>query len=137
MNYRAILKIYTAEHQLTDNETAFLNTLRQMSESERQMFVEGLQDKPHKKASKKSSKSRKATSLAEQIKSTTGNKPHLGEGPVCSICSHTEDYEDHAQPSPHYHPFSPPVSSAVPVLTPASSEIGEGDAGVAAGGSNG
>lgn len=136
MNYRAILKIYAAERQLTDDETAFLNTLRKMSESERQMFVEGLQDKPHKKASRKSSKSRKAA-LAEQIKSTAGNKPHLGEGPVCGTCSHTEDYEDHAQPSPHYHPFLPPVSSVVPASIPASSEIREEDAGIAAGGSNG
>lgn len=39
-------------------------------------------------------------------------KPHLREGPVCTICYHTEDYEDHSRPSPHYHPFEPPVAAA-------------------------
>lgn len=57
-------------------------------------------------------RSRRAASLAEQIKSTSKPAPHLGEGPVCQVCAHTEDYEDHAQPSPHYHEFQPPKSNA-------------------------
>jgi hypothetical protein len=55
-------------------------------------------------------KSKRAAGLAEKIANT--QKPHLGDGPVCTVCAHTEDYEDHAQPSPHYHPFAPPASDA-------------------------
>lgn len=72
MNYRAILKIYIAERGLTDDETAFLNILRRMSDNDRALFVEQLSDKPQKKPGKKSagkgaSKSARASSLQQQI----------------------------------------------------------------------
>lgn len=50
-------------------------------------------------------KSTRAQSLATAISSTP--KPHLGDGPACGIRAHPENYEDHAQPSPHYHEFQP------------------------------
>jgi hypothetical protein len=55
-------------------------------------------------------KSKRAAGLAERIAST--QKPQLSEVPLCTTCGHVEDYEDHFQPSPHYHPFAPPASDA-------------------------
>lgn len=40
MSYRDVLKIFKLERELTDDETALLNTLRGMSESEREMLAE-------------------------------------------------------------------------------------------------
>lgn len=142
MNFKQVLKAYAILRNLTDDESALLETLRGLSESDREQLVESLS--PGGAGKKKAAtvekkgqcaacdhvkthpvhtqsnrvgyhvyqptRSRRATSLAEQIKST--GKPHLGEGPVCTICSHTEDYEDHSEPSPHYHPFQPPVRNA-------------------------
>lgn len=86
-----------------------------LTDDERNYLLDLLAPEPEakpakKKASKKAGKSRRAASLAGAIASA--GRPHLGEGPVCTICSHTEDYEDHQQSSPHYHPFAPPASTA-------------------------
>lgn len=73
MSLRQVLTIYNAERQLTDDETALLNTLRRMNDNERQMFVEGLSGKAAgKKGSKKAagkgaSKSPRASSLQQRI----------------------------------------------------------------------
>lgn len=67
-----------------------------------------------KKPSKSASKSSRASGMAAAIaKSLSHGKP-TGEGPICKICSYAEDYEDHSQPSPHYHPFEPSGSAAPP-----------------------
>jgi hypothetical protein len=45
----------------------------------------------------------------------TGDSHGDGEAvkPVlCGACGNVEDYEDHAQPSPHYHPFESSVRGA-------------------------
>lgn len=116
MNIRNVLKTYSLLRSLTDDESALLTTLRSMNDTERELLVESLApSKGTKKASKKAvkgaSKSARASSLQQQIQATT-NKPHLGDGPICQVCSHTEDYEDHQQPSPHYHEFQPPQQKA-------------------------
>ena len=112
MNLRNVLRVYGLLRQFNDDETALLQTLNSLSENERDQLVETLSPVQVKKPKKKSSgaKSQRAQSLAEKLKETP--KPHLGEGPICQICSHTEDYEDHAQPSPHFHEFQPPKSNA-------------------------
>lgn len=77
MNYRAILKVYSAERRLTDDETAFLNTLRAMNDSERELLVESLSpEKPVSRARKKPAgkKSARAASLSEKIQGTAGPK---------------------------------------------------------------
>lgn len=116
MNLRNVLRAYSLLRQLSDEESALLQTLRLTNETERALLVETLSDKPQKKSSKKSAgkggKSRHASSLQQQIQGTATGKPHLGEGPVCGICAHTEDYEDHFKPSPHYHEFQPPATTA-------------------------
>jgi hypothetical protein len=149
VNFKLVLKAYSILRQLADDESALLDTLRTLTDTDRDLLVESLG--PVKSATKKSTKkpaatreydhclrcgttkrnsshkdqaspdyhqfqssqgkSARAVSLAEQIKGATG-KPHLGDGPVCGVCSHTEDYADHLQPSPHYHEFQPPRQQA-------------------------
>lgn len=181
MNLRNVLRTYALLRQLSNDESALLETLRGLSEGERELMVQELspgaavkkkvvkkpattrqydsclrcgttkRDSSHKDQASpdyhefqsSKPKSQRAASLAEQIKST--GKPHLGEGPVCTICSHTEDYEDHAQPSPHYHPFAPPCSArsaagrssanSAENSSTASTEDETANVGVAAGGS--
>lgn len=70
MNLKLVLRTYSALRQLTDDETALLETLRGMTDAERELTVETLspQVKPTKKAGKKAAgKSRRAASLANQI----------------------------------------------------------------------
>lgn len=109
MNLRNILRAYSMLRQLSDDETALLEALRELTDSDREQLIESLAPaKPTaRKRKPRVARSPRAESLATAIQGTVG-KPHLGDGPVCTICSHTEDYEDHAQPSPHYHEFQPP-----------------------------
>lgn len=159
MNLRTVLRTYGLLRQLTDDETALLNTLRGMNDGERELLVESLSPekikrrKPNSKQRsdvrciaslisaagtpyickerkdhlvhdpygqqvgfhqfeppQRGSKSPRAASLATAIQGTA--KPQPASGPLCAICAHEEDYEDHAQPSPHYHPFAPPAPTA-------------------------
>jgi hypothetical protein len=146
MNLKTVLRTYALLRQLTDDETALLNTLRGMSDGERELLVESLS--PQKMVKKRKStggKSQRATSLAEQIKSATSNKPLEETGPKCIACGHVEDYEDHQQPSPHYHPFTLPAQSVgkrssangKDKSSTASSETVKDDAGDAALGASG
>jgi len=146
MNLRNVLRTYGLLRQLSDDETALLTTLRSMSDSERELLVESLQpQKVVKKRRARSGKSQRAASLAEQIKTATGNAPPEEQGPKCVACGHVEDYEDHSQPSPHYHPFAPPAQSAGKrssansegMSSIASSETAKGDVGDAALGASG
>jgi hypothetical protein len=68
--------------------------------------AEKAKPKPKRKAKGKSAR---ATSLADAIKSSP--KPRE---PICAMCGNVEDYTDHSQPSPSYHPFekSPTAQSA-------------------------
>jgi len=115
MNLRNVLRTYALLRSLTDDESALLETLRQLSESERELLVESLSPGKvtGKKAAKKSSsKSPRAASLAATIK----NNVNAGSGqraePICATCGNVEDFADHSQPSPHYHKFEPPQSKA-------------------------
>lgn len=42
MSYKDVLKIFKLERELSDGETAFLNTLRQMSDADRELLAETL-----------------------------------------------------------------------------------------------
>jgi hypothetical protein len=151
MNLRTVLRTYALLRQLTDDESALLETLRGMSEGERELLVESLSpEKPTKPATAKTfercvrcgntkhhnfhkdsstdgfhefqvpvvagKKSQRAASLAEKVGGTLASiaKTVGGDdegarrfiGALCMACSHDEDYEDHQQPSPHYHPFA-------------------------------
>lgn len=56
MSYREVLRIFKLERDLSDNETAFLNTLRQMSEGERELLAETLGPPVKSKSTKPATK---------------------------------------------------------------------------------
>lgn len=148
MNIRNVLRTYSLLRQLGDDETALLETLRDLSEGERDQLVESLSpvkavkkpdSKPrvyehcaqcdktkahsfHKDSSNdgyhefqsSKPKSPRASSLAAQIK--TGTRPLDGAASKmrCAACGNVEDYADHSEPSPHYHPFASSVRSVQP-----------------------
>lgn len=70
-NFRNVLKAYTLLRSLNDDETALLETLRGLSDTERELTVAALSPqtkKPTKKAATKTaSKSRRAASLGTQL----------------------------------------------------------------------
>ncbi len=70
MNIRNVLRTYSLLRQLTDDETALLNTLRGLTDSDREQLVESLQPAKGKKAVKRPAKSRRASSLQQQIQQT-------------------------------------------------------------------
>lgn len=113
MNLKNVLRTYVLLRNLTDDESALLETLRGLSEGEREQLVESLS--PVKVVGKKrkprtTTKSSRAASLAEQIKST--GKASGDKEVICNTCGNYEDFVDHFKPSPHYHPFTPPSSAA-------------------------
>lgn len=72
-NFKNVLKAYRLLRSLTDDETALLETLRSLSDTERELTVEALQEKPASKravkkaASKGTGKSRRATGMAAAL----------------------------------------------------------------------
>lgn len=122
MSLRQVLTIYNAERQLNDDETALLNTLRRMTDAEREMVSQSLSDKPQKKASKKSSgaaKSRRASGMAEQLSSrrqegiavkTDGRCNHQLSYGVCALLPDHNIH--HLKNHPNYHPFVGNAQSA-------------------------
>lgn len=137
MSLRQVLTIYNAERQLTDDETALLNTLRKMTDAERGMFVDGLSDKPQKKSAKKSTtkpatKSTRAQSLQGAIKKT----PKALDGGVSKMRCSQENCGEYADNPIHdlfmgyagHHPFTPsaPVATAASKWSRQSSADGSG-----------
>lgn len=146
MNFRAVLKVYNGLRQLTDDESALLNTLRAMNDTERELLVESLQ--PQKAAGKKAAKARKsasksprATSLSSVIQRTPKTKDDDdSSSQQCSYqmgdetCDATisDPIHDESFGYAGYHPFQPLARSAVPPSIPASSETEVEDASNAA-----
>lgn len=135
MSYRDALKVFKLERALNDDETAFLNTLRGMTDAERELTVEALSPqtkKPTKKAATKSaSKSRRATSISTAIQGTAG-----AAGRSTGACSFSMDGGECSAPANDpihdptfgyagYHPFveSSPAPGAA---QGSSSKNGEG-----------
>jgi hypothetical protein len=55
-------------------------------------------------------KSKRASGMAAAInKSLEGQR--AASGPNCTICGNEEGYQDHSQPSPHYHAFAAPKTA--------------------------
>lgn len=131
MNIKSVLRTYSLLRQLTDDEAALLETLRNFNDSEREAFVEALSDKPAgKKASKKASKkSARASSLGAAVKSglqrrepTVGGFTDDADMLRCTAmiddnggemeCGETVDNNvHHKRTDPNFHPF---VSTAPP-----------------------
>src|ERR1044072_1883405 len=120
MNLRNVLRVYGLLRQFNDDETALLQTLSSLSESERDQLVETLS--PVKTATKKrkprtGAKSARAASLAEQIKST-GKAPRcvreIDDNGSLTPCDALVDDPIHDKSAGYlgYHEFEPPKSSA-------------------------
>lgn len=78
MNIRNVLKTYANLRQLTDDETALLNTLRQLNDTERELLVASLQpEKVIKRASKKPSKSKRASGIESAISRSNATQTRL------------------------------------------------------------
>lgn len=120
MNLRNVLRTYALLRQLSDDESALLDTLRSLSESERDQLVETLS--PVKAATKKrkprtGAKSARAASLAEQIKST-GKAPRcvreIDDNGGLTPCDPLVDDPIHDKGAGYlgYHEFEPSKSNA-------------------------
>lgn len=131
MNIRNVLRTYSLLRQLTDDESALLNTLRSLNDGERELLVESLspgKKSTTKKAATKATKSKRATELSDTLRQRAAMKTPAGEGdadndhePICSVCGNVESFTDHFKPAPHYHPFasSSPASRAAGQATTA------------------
>lgn len=64
-----------------------------------------------RKRKPRAARSPRAESLATAIGGAVGQSRATSE-PLCASCGNVEDYEDHAQPSPHYHVFEAPAAKA-------------------------
>lgn len=163
MNLRNVLRTYALLRQLTDDESALLETLRELSDSEREQLVESLA--PVRTAAKKPAsksrvyehctqcdktrghsyhkdstvdgyhefqslkpKSQRATSLADQIKSTGKRKPNVDPNEHCQkqfpgeiVCDELVDANVHQlRGATGYHEFVTGKSD-VPGAEPSSS----------------
>jgi hypothetical protein len=117
MNIRNVLRTYGLLRQLSDDETALLETLRGLNVSEREQLVESLAPvKAAKKPRKSRGKSARASSMAETLnsnlqqrrRSTADDATGESQSPslLCGACGNEESYQDHFKPSPHYHAFA-------------------------------
>jgi hypothetical protein len=101
-------------HGLTpDQQALFLDQVDPQPDEE---------EKPAKKARKKSAgKSKRASGIAETLGSNLAQRRRstaddaTGESqsssPLCTACGHEQGYQDHFQPSPHYHAFAAPKTA--------------------------
>lgn len=119
MNLKLVLRTYSALRQLTDDETALLETLRSMTDAERELTVETLspQVKSTKKAGKKGAgKSRRGQSLSETVKGNLQRRePTIGGfaddvdylADKCSKCPYGSDHNiHHLATAAGYHEFT-------------------------------
>lgn len=92
MNWKLVLKIYGNLRQLTDDESALLNTLRAMNDTERELLVESLQ--PQKSAGKK------AVKVERKVEH-------------CVACDYTKRHAVHKDSTrDDYHEFQPSSSAS-------------------------
>lgn len=138
MNLRNVLRAYSLLRQLSDDESALLETLRAMNDSERDLLVESLSPQPQKKSSKKTAgsksggKSKHAESLQQQI---SGRAQSVTQPPAAATadadnsdvrcvkliggekglepCEERADHNvHHLRTHPGYHEFQPPATHA-------------------------
>lgn len=95
MNIRNVLRTYSLLRQLTDDESALLETLRGLNDAERESLVVALQ--PEKTMTKRASKK-------------SASKTNI---PLCGACGYAESSIVHKDESrSNFHLFYPPSKSA-------------------------
>lgn len=129
MNIRNVLRTYSLLRQLTDDESALLETLRNATEAERELLVETLAPQKsttkragRKSASKGASKSSRAQSLSGVIQRTPKMRTNNNDdedGPRCTYpmgddapCNATEHSPLHKEDGGYltWHEFQPAAS---------------------------
>lgn len=114
-NFRNVLKVFTMMRDFEPDDHALLNTLRGVTEAEREMLVEALG--PVKRATakraRKASKSPRATSLAGAIAGTAKGFCVYKVTPGAT-CNETESNPIHDKNAGYagYHPFQPAAAQA-------------------------
>lgn len=83
-----------------------LRLLETLTDNEKATLRDVLRPAPAPRA-KKASKKKAATATlplvpVAQVETVTDTSD---DGPKCAACGHGEGYQDHVQPSPHYHKF--------------------------------
>lgn len=121
-NFRNVLKVFTMMRDFEPDDHALLNTLRGVTEAEREMLVEALG--PVKRATakraRKASKSPRAASLAGAIATRPKRTPDMPEA-ICTFQYHDESFCDQGESNlvhdktagyAGYHPFTPAAAQA-------------------------
>lgn len=117
MNIKLVLSTYSKLRQLTDDETALLETLRRLNDSEREALVTTMQpQKPTtKKAGKKASKSTRATGMQAQLNKNMAQQRQAKDDGACtyvlengSVCNTGDSNPIHDKSFGYtgYHPFT-------------------------------
>lgn len=124
MNFRNVLKVFTMMRDFEPDDHALLNTLRGVTEAEREMLVEALG--PVKKATRRRNgtgrggRSPRAASLAGAIAGTAKRTPDMPEA-ICTFQYHDESFCDQGESNlvhdktagyAGYHPFQPAAAQA-------------------------
>lgn len=128
MNIRQVLRTYSLLRQLTDDESALLETLRGLNDAERESLVVALSpDKvATKRASKKSSRSASKSPRAQSLSGVIQRTPKMRtnnnddeDGPRCTYlmgddapCNATEHSPVHKEDGGYlaWHEFQPAAS---------------------------
>lgn len=136
MNLRNVLRAYSNLRQLTDDETALLETLCGMNDSERELLVESLSPQPQKKSSKKAAgKSKRATGMQAQLNTRLAARDRQPDdddrcavlrgdlgGTVCGLLP--DHNVHHLESVRGYHPF---VATAPTAGSPSSANGADGN----------
>lgn len=142
MNIQQVLRTYSLLRQLTDDESALLETLRGLNDAERESLVTALlpekatTKRASKKSSKGGSKSLRASGMAAAIKGNLESSRKLKDARCAYynsnglICDTTEDnpIHDPAMGYAGYHEFDAGKSDAQPARVKSSTNGGAGSA---------
>lgn len=147
---KLVLRTYSNIRRMTSDDLALLETLRAMSDTEREMTVETLQDKPAgKKSSKKSStskssqsstKSTRASGMATQLNTRLAGRERERQAATkdddpCQYeydgsvpcCFPADANVHHLTSDPNYHEFYAGKSNAPPAPAPSPANGGAVD----------
>lgn len=112
-----------------DRLQAIVNQILALNEEERGYVLDQInplaepdeQPKQKRVRKKRTTKSERASGMASAIKQSIQRSKEAAandaakleeEGPLCGICGHGKDYQDHFKPSPNYHEPELPKKAA-------------------------
>lgn len=115
MSYKDVLKIFKLERELSDDESALLNTLREMSDTDRELLAE---------------------TLGPPVKGKVGKTAATRKIEHCEICDYTRRAVHHKDIGhKDYHEFQPSFDGPRKLKSARASSLAEKIAGTASGNS--